>query len=279
MQHRSFGPLEVKLPVIGLGTWHLDEADHDDAVAALQAGLELGMVHVDTAEYYGSVVEGMVGEAIAAQREQVFLVSKIMPQDASRRGTVRTCEQDLKRIGTDYLDCYLIHWPGSHPLEDSIAGLEELVRAGKIRSWGVSNFDEQLLEEVLAIAGPGRLVCNQILYHLQERTIEHAVVPWCEKHGVAVVGYTPFGESGFPPEGKGGAILASLAKKHQATPRQIALAFLTRRPGHFVIPKSGSAVHVRENAGAAEVALQADDISAIERAFPVGPRRRGVAML
>ena len=279
MQQRPFGPLDVQLPVLGLGTWHLDEADHDDAVNALRTGLELGMLHVDTAEYYGSTVEGMVGEAIADQRDKVFLVSKIMPQDASRRGTVRTCEKDLKRIGTDYLDCYLIHWPGSHPLEDSIAGLEELVRAGKIRSWGVSNFDEQLLAQVLEIAGPGRLVCNQVLYHLQERTIEHAVLPWCEKHGVAVVGYTPFGESGFPPQGSGGQLLQALAKNHAATPRQVALAFLTRRPSQFAIPKSGSAVHVRENAGAAALTLDPSELAAIDQAFPVGPRRRGVAML
>jgi len=279
MPKRSFGPLDIQLPVIGLGTWHLDETEHDEALTALRTGLDLGMLHVDTAEYYGETVERLVGEAIAERREQVFLVSKIMPSDASRRGTVRTCEKDLKRIGTDYLDCYLIHWPGSHPLEDSIAGLEELVAAGKIRSWGVSNFDERLLAEVLAIAGPGRLSCNQVLYHLQERTIEHAVLPWCEQHGVAVVGYTPFGESGFPPRGPGGQLLASLAAKHGATPRQVGLAFLTRRASQFTIPKSGNAEHVRENAGAAKVTLDESELSAIDRAFPVGPRRRGVAML
>jgi diketogulonate reductase-like aldo/keto reductase len=265
--------------VIGLGTWHLDQADPDEARAALRAGLDLGMLHVDTAEYYGSAVEGLVGEVIADRREQVFLVSKIMPNDATRRGTVRTCEKDLKRIGTDYLDCYLIHWPGSHPLEDSIAGLEELREAGKIRAWGVSNFDEQLLAKVLSIAGPGKLVCNQVLYHLAERTIEHAVVPWCEKNNVAVVGYTPFGESGFPPRVKGGQLLARLAEQHGATARQIALAFLTRKPNTFVIPKSGNADHVRENAGAGGVTLDATELSALDAAFPVGPRRRGVAML
>jgi diketogulonate reductase-like aldo/keto reductase len=265
--------------VIGLGTWHLDEADPNDARDALRAGLELGMLHVDTAEYYGSAVEGLVGEVIADRREQVFLVSKIMPHDATRRGTVRTCEKDLKRIGTDYLDCYLIHWPGSHPLEDSIAGLEELREAGKIRAWGVSNFDEQLLAEVRRIAGPGKLACNQVLYHLAERTIEHAVLPWCEQNDVAVVGYTPFGESGFPPRGKGGQVLSELAKQHGVSPRQIALAFLTRKPQLFAIPKSGNDEHVRENAGASAVSLAASELAAIDAAFPVGPRRRGVAML
>ena len=279
MRTRPFGPLGIDLPIIGLGTWHLDEADPDDALDALRTGLELGMLHVDTAEYYGSAVEGLVGDAIADRREQVFLVSKIMPNDATRRGTVRTCEKDLKRIGTDYLDCYLIHWPGSHPLEDSIAGLEELREAGKIRAWGVSNFDEELLAKVLKIAGPGKLACNQVLYHLEERTIEHAVLPWCEQNGVAVVGYTPFGESGFPPRGKAGHVLNDVAKKHAVSERQVALAFLTRRESQFVIPKSGNAKHVRENAGATSVTLEAADLAALDAAFPVGPRRRGVAML
>ncbi len=279
MQKRPFGPLAVELPIIGLGTWHLDEAEPEDARAALEAGLELGMLHIDTAEYYGPAVERLVGEVVADRREQVFLVSKIMPQDASRKGTVRTCEKDLARIGTDYLDCYLIHWPGSHPLEDSIAGLEELVRAGKIRSWGVSNFDQQLLAKVKEIAGPDRLVCNQVLYHLQERNIEHAVLPWCEANGVAVVGYTPFGEASFPPSGKGGQALKAIADKHGATPRQVTLAFLTRKPSLFAIPKSGAAEHVRENAGGANLRLDESDIAAIEASFPLGPRRRGVAML
>ncbi|HWZ87661.1 MAG TPA: aldo/keto reductase [Polyangiaceae bacterium] len=279
MHKRPFGPLGVELPVIGLGTWHLDQAEPAAAEAALRAGLDLGMLHIDTAEYYGAAVEALVGRVIAARRQQVFLVSKIMPHDASRRGTVTTCEKDLKRIGTDYLDCYLIHWPGAHPLEDSIDGLEELRESGKIRAWGVSNFDEPLLAKVLQIAGPGRLACNQVLYHLQQRTIEHQVLPWCEAQGVAVVGYTPFGEGKFPPTGPGGQLLARLAAKHGGTPRQVALAFLTRRDSLFAIPKSSSADHVRENAGAAALKLDESELAALERAFPLGPRRRGVAML
>jgi len=279
MQTRRFGPLSRAVPVLGLGTWHLDEHDPETAKLALRTGIELGMVHVDTAEYYGRAVERLVGEVIADRRADVFLVSKIMPSDATRRGTVTTCEKDLKRIGTDYLDCYLIHWPGPHPLEDSIAGLEELREAGKIRAWGVSNFDEQLLARVLAIAGPGKLACNQVLYHLEERTIEHAVLPWCAEHGVALVGYTPFGEGGFPPRGNRGKTLEELAKKHGATARQIALAFLTRHDHAFAIPKSGSAAHVRENAGAAAIQLDAADLATLDGAFPRGPKRRGVAML
>jgi len=237
------------------------------------------MLHVDTAEYYGAAVEALVGRVVAARRQEIFLVSKIMPHDATRRGTVTTCEKDLKRIGTDYLDCYLIHWPGSHPLEDSIEGLEELCASGKIRAWGVSNFDEELLAQVLKIAGPGRLACNQVLYHLRERNIEHRVVPWCEQHGVAVVDYTPFGEGKFPPAGEGGRVLREIAEKYGKTSRQITLAFLTRRSSMFAIPKSGHAEHVRENAGAGDLSLDAHDIAALEQAFPLGPRRRGVAML
>jgi diketogulonate reductase-like aldo/keto reductase len=173
----------------------------------------------------------------------------------------------------------LIHWPGSHPLADSIEGLEELREAGKIRSWGVSNFDEQLLAKVLEIAGPGRLACNQVLYHLQQRGIEHQVLPWCEAQGVAVVGYTPFGEGRFPPSGAGGQLLNQIAQAHAKTARQVALAFLTRKNSLFAIPKSSNAAHVRENAGAADFELDASEIDAIEQAFPRGPRRRGVAML
>ncbi len=279
MQTRVFGSTGREVPVVGLGTWHLDDSEPSAAESALHAGLERGMLHIDTAEYYGAAVERIVGRVVAARRKEIFLVSKIMPHDATRRGTVTTCEKDLKRIGTDYLDCYLIHWPGSHPLEDSIEGLEELREAGKIRAWGVSNFDEQLLAQVQEIAGPGRLACNQVLYHLRERNIEHQVIPWCEQHGVAVVGYTPFGEGKFPPADEGGRVLAEIAQKHGKTPRQITLAFLTRRPSLFAIPKSSNAEHVRENAGASDVELDASEVAAIERAFPLGPRRRGVAML
>jgi len=222
----------------------------------------------------------LLGQALEGRRAGVFLVSKVIPDNATRRGTVSHCEQSLKRLRTEYLDCYLLHWPGSHPLEETIAGMEELVRAGKIRAWGVSNFDEQELASALAIAGPGRIACNQVLYHLEERGIEHAVIPWCEAQGVAVVGYTPFGQGGaFPPRGANGTVLSEMAKRLGATPRQVALAFLTRRAGLFAIPKSTNLEHLRENAGGARLALSAEDVAAIERAFPLGKRRPGVAML
>lgn len=279
MTRKPFGPTGVNVPKIGLGTWQMEADDEATAVLALRAGLDLGLTHVDTAELYGSgAAEEIVAQAIAGRREEVFLVSKVLPENASRRGTVRACEASLKRLGTDRLDCYLLHWSGSHPLEDTIAGFEELVQQGKIRSFGVSNFDVPELEAALAIAGPGRIACNQVLYHLAERTIEHAVLPWCEAHGVAVVGYTPFGRAAFPPA-SGRAALEALAAAKSTTTRALALAFLTRRPSLFAIPKSSDPRHVRENAAALALTLSPAEIEAIDRAFPVGKRRRGVATL
>ena len=276
-----FGSTRVQVPKVGLGTWYLEQSDAKTAIAAVRAALDLGLTHVDTAELYGSgKAESLVGQAIEGRRDEVFLVSKVIPSNASRQGTLSHCEQTLKRLRTDHLDCYLLHWPGSHPLEETIAALEELVSAGKTRAWGVSNFDERELQNALDIAGPGRIACNQVLYHLEERSIEHAVVPWCEQHGVAVVGYTPYGQHRqFPPRGPGGAVLSELAERLGATTRQVALAFLTRRPGFFAIPKSTNLEHLRENAGAARLVLTPQDIAAVERAFPVGPRRPGIPML
>lgn len=276
-----FGPTGVRVPKIGLGTWYLEQSDTKTAIAAVQAALELGLTHIDTAELYGSgKAETLVGQALAGRRDAAFLVSKIIPSNASREGTIKHCEQSLKRLRTDHLDCYLLHWPGSHPLEDTIEALEELVESGKTRAWGVSNFDEDELASALEIAGPGRIACNQVLYHLEERGIEHAVIPWCEEQGVAVVGYTPYGQHReFPPRGSAGGVLTKIAERLAATPRQVALGFLTRRPDLFAIPKSTNLEHLRENAGAARVQLSPQDIADIERAFPRGRRRSGVAML
>lgn len=250
------------------------------AIAALRAGLDLGMTHVDTAEMYGSGrVESIVGEAIAGRREDVYLVSKVLPSNASRRGTVTACEASLRRLATDHLDCYLLHWPGSYPLEDTLAAFEDLRTAGKIRAWGVSNFDERGLARVLSLVGPGKLACNQVLYHLAERSIEHAVLPWCEAEGVAVVGYTPFGRGSFADSAEQTRVLQTIADKHGRSPRNVALAFLTRRPSLFAIPKASQLEHVRDNANAGELILDAGDIAAIDRAFPIGPRRAGVPML
>ncbi|MFL5261948.1 MAG: aldo/keto reductase [Anaeromyxobacteraceae bacterium] len=273
MEQRDLGPTGARVPIVGQGTWYIEQGDRCEAIATLRAGLDAGLTHVDTAEMYGDgTAEEIVGEAIAGRREEVFLTSKVLPSNASREGTRRACESSLRRLGTDHLDLYLLHWPGSHPLEETIAAFERLVEAGKIRAWGLSNFDAEELDEALRLAGPGRIACDQVLYHLQERAIEHAVLPWCAAHGVALVAYSPFGSGEFPaPESPGGRILATIASAHRATPRQVALAFLTRAPGTFAIPKAARAAHARENARAIE--LTADDVRRLDAAFPRGAPR------
>jgi diketogulonate reductase-like aldo/keto reductase len=268
----------VQLPVVGQGTWNMEGDDRREAVAALRRGIDLGLTHVDTAEMYGDGrVEEIVGEAIAGRRGEVFLASKVLPSNASRRGTVAACERSLARLGTDHLDLYLLHWPGDHPLADTFAAFEELAAAGKIRAWGVSNFDEEELAEALRVGGRGRLTCDQVLYHLEERAIEHAVMPFCEAEGIAVVAYSPFGSGRFPrASGRGGRVLAEIAAAHRVSPRAVALAFLLRGAGVFAIPKAARPEHVADNAAAGDLELAAGEIAAIDRAFPRGRRRRGV---
>lgn len=278
MQMRPFGNFDEKVSVIGQGTWQLDGRNDAGAIAALRRGLDLGMTHVDTAEMYGEA-EPLVARAIERRRDEVFLVSKVLPSNASRSGTIKACERSLARLKTDRLDCYLLHWRGSYRLEDTFAAFEELKQAGKILSWGVSNFDADDLDEALAVAGEGKIACNQVLYHLQERAIEHAVVPWCEQHEVAVVAYSPFGQGRFPGASTpGGRVLAGIADAHGASARQVALAFLTRRDSVFAIPKASSAAHAEDNAGAGDLRLAAAEIARIEEAFPLG-RPRGLPMI
>jgi diketogulonate reductase-like aldo/keto reductase len=275
MRTRRFGRLGVEIPVIGLGTWNLERDDRAAAVAALRRGLELGMVHIDTAEMYGTGrAEEIVAEAIAGQRDRVFLVSKVLPQHADAAACRRACEASLRRLGTDRLDLYLLHWRGDTPLGETIGAFEALVAEGKIRAWGVSNFDDTDLEEAEQIA-PGRVACNQVLYHLLERTIEHRVIPWCEQRGVAVVAYSPFGSNGGFPRRRE---LDSIAARLGATPRQVALAYLTRRPQVIAIPKTGSAAHAEELAGADRVTLDAAALAALDSAFPLAPWH-GLAMI
>jgi len=279
VRQQPFGKGGPRVPVIGQGTWYLDRGDRKRAVAALQRGIEAGMTHIDTAEMYGDA-ELVIADAIAGKRDGLFLVSKVLPSNASRRGTITACERSLKRLKTDRLDCYLLHWRGSYPLEDTVAAFEELIAAGKIRSWGVSNFDSDDLDELRAVSGNGKIACNQVLYHLQERAIEHAVIPWCEQHGVAVVAYSPFGHNEFPsPRSKGGEVLQSIADLRKATPRQVALSFLARATSVFPIPKASSAEHAAENAAAGNLTLDASEIAALDKAFPRGPKPRGLPML
>jgi diketogulonate reductase-like aldo/keto reductase len=279
---RAFGSTRRLVAPIGQGSWKIEESSASFTVAALRRGLDLGLTHIDTAEMYGSgSAESLIAEAITGRRDEVFLVSKVLPGNASKRGTVAACEKSLARLRTDRLDCYLLHWRGAHPLQETIAAFETLVRAGKILSWGVSNFDVDDLDEVAKIAGSGLPACNQVLYHLQERAIEHAVLPWCRKHGIALVAYTPFGQStaAFDSRTKHGRVLHEIAAAHQATPRQVALGFLLRNPETFVIPKASGMAHVVENAGTLSLKLSDAELARIDAAFPVGRPRRGLPMI
>jgi len=281
MERHPFGSTKRQVAAIGQGTWYIETAERRSAIAALRRGLDLGMTHIDTAEMYGSgAAEEVVAEAIVGRRDEVFLVSKVLPQHASRSGTVAACEKSLARLRTEWLDCYLLHWRGSHPLAETIAGFERLQREGKIRTWGVSNFDVADLEEAVSIAGEGSVACNQVLYHLKERSIEHAVIPWCEQHGVAVVGYSPFGHStSFPGPGTtAGRVLSEIATAHDATPRQVELRFLVRRPSLFTIPKASSPAHAAENAGAGDLTLTKRELELIDEAFPLDRRHRRLPM-
>lgn len=279
MRAAPFGPTGREVSAIGQGTWLIDEEDRAGPVEALRAGLDAGMTHVDTAEMYGDA-EVMVAEAIAGRRDEVFLVSKVLPENASARGTIAACERSLKRLKTDRLDCYLLHWRGSYPLAETVAAFERLVEAGKIASWGVSNFDAKDLDELLAVTEPGRIACNQVLYHLGERAIEHRVLPWCEANGVALVAYSPFGHDDFPPPNSpGGRALAEIGAAHGATARQVALAALSRRPSVFVIPKASSVAHARDNAAAADLALTPAQLTRIDAVFPRGREPRRLPMI
>ncbi|HEY9397335.1 MAG TPA: aldo/keto reductase [Burkholderiales bacterium] len=279
-QHR-FGSTGRDVAAVGQGTWYIETGSRKNAIAGLRRGLDLGMTHIDTAEMYGSgESEKLVGEAIAGRRDEVFLVSKVLPSNASRKGTIAACERTLKYLNTDRLDCYLLHWRGQYALADTFAAFEQLKRDGKILSWGVSNFDEDDLQEALDVAGAGQIACNQVLYHLQERAIEHAVIPWCEKHGVAVVAYSPFGHGDFPePGSRGGRVLEEIAKAHGATPRQVALSFIVRRPSVLTIPKASNVEHAAENAGAGDLQLSDAEITRIDAAFPRGSKPRSLPML
>jgi len=279
---RLFGTTGRDVACVGQGTWKIEGSAAEGAIAALRRGLDLGLSHIDTAEMYGSgASERTIGKAIEGRRDEVFLVSKVLPGNASKHGTLAACDKSLARLRTDRLDCYLLHWRGNFPLEETIAAFETLVRQGKILSWGVSNFDVEDLEEVKAIAGAGHPACNQVLYHLQERAIEHAVLPWCREHRSAVVAYTPFGQSPeiFDGASKQGSVLREIAAAHKATPRQVALRFLLRHPETFVIPKASDVAHVTENAAASTLALNDSEIARIDAAFPLGKASRGLPMI
>lgn len=285
MQKRHFGYLKNMVPVIGLGSWEMPTgggAAFEEAKAALCRGIEVGMVHIDTAEMYGSGrSEELIAEAIAGlPRDELFIVSKVLPQNSTYKGTLAACEKSLKRLGTDYLDCYLLHWRGSVPLSETMRALEQLVDDGKIRSLGVSNFDVDDIAEALPVLQKHKIACNQVLYNLYTRGIERDLIPMCAKNKIAIVGYTPFAQKGVPDERTaGGAALTEVAAKHGATARQVILAFLVRHENNFTIPKAARVSHIEENAGAGNLKLDAADIAKIDEAFPAPKKAVPLAML
>jgi len=275
MRSASFGPARIAVPVIGQGTWNLEHDDEAEAVAALDTGIDAGMTHIDTAELYGSGrVERLISPVIRRRRDELFLVSKVLPSNASYAGTLAACERSLERLGTDHLDVYLLHWRGGAPLEETFRAFEALESAGKIKAFGVSNFDVGDLEEAVALVGEGRIACNQVLYHLKERSIEQAVIPWCRDHGIAVVAYSPFGSGTFPSARDGGGrVLASIAERRRASAHQIALAFLVQQGQVFAIPKAARVEHVLDNVQGGDLELTAAEMRELDAAFPSRPRR------
>ena len=270
MRCHSFGWTGIPVPVIGQGTWHMGESRRARGreVAALTLGLDCGMTHIDTAEMYGrGGAEEVVAEAIRGRRRSdLFIVSKVLPENASFKGVIRAAEQSLRRLGTDYIDLYLLHWPGRHPIAETMRAMEDLVSAGKIRFFGVSNFDVDEMRRAMAALRRERLACNQVPYSLRSRDVERDVLPFCEREAIAVVGYTPFER--FPRNGsREMQVLQQVAARHGKTARQVALRFLTRRPSLFAIPKAGEPEHVRENAAAGDFDLTDAEIEEIDRAF------------
>jgi diketogulonate reductase-like aldo/keto reductase len=276
MVTRGFGATGVNVPVIGQGTWQM----HKDGLKALRAGIELGMTHIDTAEMYtGS--EEIISEAIRGIRKNIFLVSKVLPSNASYKGTLSACDASLKRLKTDYLDVYLLHWwSGSHPISETMGAMEELVAAGKILHIGVSNLDVDRLKQAQKALTHDKIVCNQVMYHLRSRALENHVLPYCESQNIAVVGYAPFGQGDFPsPAGKQGKALQTIAERHGKTARQVALNFLTRRKSLFAIPKASKVQHVRDNADGAGWELTAEDLRLIDTVFPPAAKNEPLDML
>jgi diketogulonate reductase-like aldo/keto reductase len=270
-------PDGTEVPALGQGTWHMGERGSAAATetAALKLGIELGMTLIDTAEMYGNGgAEEVVADAAQGQREKLFIVSKVYPHNASRSGVPAACDRSLKRLRTDRIDLYLLHWRGSHPLADTVAAFEKLRTAGKIRYWGVSNFDTSDMQELETLAGGANCASNQVLYHVGSRGIEFDLLDWCARQRMPVMAYSPVG-------GQGARVLrsralAAVAKRHNATPAQIAIAWTMRHGNVIAIPKASDPAHVRENAAAGAIELTGEDLAAIDAEFPPPKRRQSL---
>jgi len=278
MERRVKLPAGEEVPALGQGTWKMaeDRARRADELAALRLGIELGMTLIDTAEMYGEgKTEELVGEAIVGLRDRVFLVSKVYPHNASRVGVAQACERSLRRLKTDRLDLYLLHWPGSVPIAETVEGFEALKRAGKIRHWGVSNFDADEMEELFEVPGGRACATNQILYNLSRRGPEYDLLPWMEERGLPTIAYSPIEQGRLRRSGA----LDEIGRKHGATLYQIALAWVMRRPDVIAIPKAARAEHVRENRTAAGIVLDEHDLSAIDAAYAPPKRKKPLEMI
>jgi diketogulonate reductase-like aldo/keto reductase len=271
-------PSGEPIPVLGQGTWGMgeDPRRRDEEVAALRLGLDLGMTLIDTAEMYGDGgAERIVGEAIKGRRERVFLVSKVLPSNASRNGTLAACEKSLKRLGTDMIDLYLLHWRGRFPLSETVAAMGVLQDAGKIRHWGVSNFDVDDMEELFTVADGNTVAANQVLYNLTRRGIEFDLLPWCQERGVPIMAYSPIEQGRLLNHPQ----IKFIAGRHAATPAQIALAYLLTQPGVMAIPKATSPEHVRDNRVAANIELTDDDLATLDAALPPPRSKQTLEMI
>lgn len=271
-------PSGEAVPIFGLGTWRMGEQPRRrrDEVAALRLGLDLGVTLIDTAEMYGNgIAEEIVAEAIGNRRDEMFIVSKVLPSNATRRGTIAACERSLKRLKTDRIDLYLLHWRGAAPLRDTVEAFDELVRAGKIRHWGVSNLDVSDMEELTRVPGGKNVATNQVLYNLRQRGIEYDLQPWCRERGIPIMAYSPLDQGGRMLRD---ATLKAVATRHDATPAQVALAWILHQEGMIAIPKSTSLDHTRENIAALDVKLTPQDLADLDRAFPPPKQAEPLAM-
>jgi diketogulonate reductase-like aldo/keto reductase len=271
-------PSGESVPQLGQGTWHMGESGRarKDEVAALKLGLDLGMTLIDTAEMYGNGgAEEVVAEAVAGRRDECFIVSKVLAENSSRAGTIAACERSLKRLKTDRIDLYLLHWRGRPELEETVSGFEALLSAGAIRAWGVSNFDVDDMAELVALAGGAACASNQVLYNLRRRGIESGLLPWCRERGIPIMAYSPIEQGRLLRD----RALTGVAIRHRATPAQIALAWVLRHTDMMVIPKATMLEHVRENRAALDIALTEQDLAELNRAFPPPKGRRPLELL
>ncbi len=271
-------PSGEHVPALGQGAWQIGDnpATRSAEIAALQLGLDLGLTLIDTAEMYGNGrSEEVVGEAIRGRRDEVFLVSKVLPYNATRRGTIAACEESLQRLQTDRLDLYLLHWPGAVPLVETLAAFTTLVQTGKIRHWGVSNFDTEDMQEVVSLPGGADVATNQVLYNPSRRGIEWDLVPWCLERRIPLMAYSPIEQGRL----LGHPVLAEVATRHNATAAQIALAWVLQQDQVIAIPKAGKSAHVQENRAALDIRLTEDDLAALDRALPPPARKQPLEML